>query len=120
MSEKLTIVPTFEAKIYLGTLPGYVDTSMDFCANYETLMQKCQDYCDECKLGLSIKTIDFVYVNGREGGFEIGLINYPRFPSSPYKITEHAIKLAKILKKTFKQERVTIVTSNETIMIGDL
>jgi hypothetical protein len=55
-----------------------------------------------------------------ELGVAVGLINYPRFPSTPEDINAHAIALATRLKEAFNQKRMSIVTPQTTVMLGDL
>jgi len=60
---------------------------------------------------------EFRYTKGFEKGVIIGLINYPRFVTTAYEIKEKAIHLAQILMKRFNQNRVSIVFTDETIML---
>ena len=80
----------------------------------------CQEYCDNIKLGVTVTPTKFIYVGGHEMGAIIGVINYPRFPSTPEQIKSRAIELANIVKDEFKQHRVSIVFPDETVMIGEL
>jgi len=117
---RITKTSTFTADIYVGMIPGYNDNSVSYYEANDKVTFICQKYCDAIGLGVTIQFVDFVYTGGMEHGFKIGLINYPRFPSTPYVITDHAITLAKILKHALKQERVTIITSTDTIMLGEM
>jgi len=107
---------TYWANIYCGLLPGYVGHSF----SVESAYQICQDYCNNVKLGLTVTKTKFIYVGGSEDGIVVGLINYPRFPSTPEQIRIKAIDLANLLKSALMQERVSVVFPDETIMIGDL
>ena len=109
------IVPTFFANIYLGLNEGY--TGKKSKLNIESY---CKGYCGVIKLGVTVTKTTFCYPDGMEDGVIIGLINYPRFPSTPEEIEQKAIELAKCLKNICKQERVTIVMPNHTIMLGNL
>jgi hypothetical protein len=106
---------TYTAKIYIGTLPGYEGEEYPLTK----IEQICQEYCNKVKLGLTITPTKFIYVDGNENGAIIGLINYPRFPSTPPQIRVHAITLAEKLKEQLKQNRVSIVFPDQTIMLGD-
>jgi len=69
---------------------------------------------------VTIQPIEYRYFKGHEKGAVIGLINYPRFLD---KNSQHAIfakQLAEKLMFSFKQCRVTIVTSKETIMLTNI
>jgi len=108
---------TFTATIYCGFKPGY-----DGMEDYESMSLAevvCQEYCNKYGAGFTIEPTKFIYTNGRENGVKIGLINYPRFPKRPIEIKNIAIQIAAELKEVFKQHRVSIVCSDETIMIGE-
>lgn len=109
---------TFNATIYCGFKPGYksmVKFSEDCLLEAEAI---CQKYCDENGYGLTIEPTRFIYKDGNEDGVKVGLINYPRFPRKPIEIKNIALFLANELKEHFKQERVSIVFTDETIMLG--
>ena len=111
---------TFWVDIYVGTKDGY-DGYPPYQSR-ESLLQKivdiCQHYTDEVGLGVTVNPTTFVYKDGSEHGARVGLINYARFPSDPKAILKHAIRLAKLLRKHMHQERVTVMTPTESIMIG--
>ena len=106
-------IATFTANIYLGLQHGYSGALCDageVCAYI-------QNYCNQVKLGVTVTPTEFIYVDGREPGLIIGLINYPRFPRTEIDIKYMAKELAKHLMQVCYQERVSIVFSDETIMI---
>jgi len=111
-------VPTYAATIYCGLKPGYEDASF-FTVRKEVAFEVCQEYCDEIGLGLTFTETTFIYTKGNEQGVIIGLINYPRFPSTKEEIKEKALTLASRLKEALEQIRMSIVFSDETIMIGE-
>lgn len=104
---------TFRADIYCGLRKGYGDVI------YKKLdvIKLCSGICNEIKLCVTVTDTHFVYVNGDEPGVIVGLINYPRFPEDPYKIKEKAIEIAQKLMASLEQERVSIVCTDETIML---
>ena len=111
-------VKTFEAKIYVGLRPAY---NNDYMFDDYMVRQVCQEYCNTVSLCVTVSPTQFYYketegVRG-EFGAVVGLINYPRFPSTEKEIVEHAKTLGYELLKNLKQNRVTIVTTNETIML---
>ena len=104
-------VATYWAKIYVGVGPrGF--------RNPSTWINTCQDYVDSVGLCVTVTRTEYVYTKGIEDGIIVGLINYPRFPSTYDKIRKHALKLARLLKKKLKQKRVSIEFPDETIMLG--
>jgi len=114
----MEISKTYIANIYVGTRPGYNDIHDHLLiSNKQKIISICQKYCDDVGLGLTVTDTEFIYTNGNEPGIIVGLINYPRFPATRIEIKATAIDLAKILLKELKQERLSIVLSDETIMI---
>lgn len=99
-------VYTYYANIYVGLREGYDGT----VHAYDDVREICQNYVDEAGLGVTVTKTDFVYTGGREPGVIIGLINYPRFPSSPEWVRWHAFTLGKLLLAELKQQRLTIMT----------
>lgn len=104
---------TFIANIYVGLQHGY---SGSFVSVHE-VRDWVQQYCNQKKLGVTFTQTEFIYVDGGEPGLIVGLINYPRFPSSIEEIKEKAIEIAQGLIKLCHQERISIVFSDETIML---
>ena len=48
----------------------------------EVAKQVCRETCLSEGLCVTIEPTHFIYTGGEETGFKIGLINYPRFPTS--------------------------------------
>lgn len=106
-------VQTFTANIFLGLKEGYEGKAN----NIEDVYSVCEEYCNTIGLCVTVSPTRFIYSDGYEDGCVVGIINYPRFPSTAEKITELAIKLAEILKEGFKQTRVSVVTSDKIYML---
>ena len=106
---------TYWASIYVGVKQGYSGP----LAELSLVRRVVQSYVDEAKLCVTVTPTTFQYVSGHEPGCVIGLINYPRFPSTRKKIRCHALKLAGLLKEALEQYRVSIVFPDETIMLGE-
>jgi len=106
-------VETLTAKIYLGLREGYTDKfySLDQVKN---LLQK---YVNSVVLGVTVTPTTFIYKNGREDGVIIGLINYPRYPTTKEKLEKTAEEIAQLCKNEYKQERVTIEYQDKTVML---
>ena len=110
---KIKEVDTYQATISLGLREGYTDV----VHSIDEVLSVCQSYCDSVGLCVTVTPTTFVYTNGNEKGCFIGLINYPRFPSSKEKINEVALELAKMLTVQFRQNKVSIICSDKTYMI---
>lgn len=111
---KITSVPTFTATIYVGLK----ERESGQVQSYYFAKSAIQRYVDAVGLCVSYTETEFIYTKGGEPGMAVGLINYPRFPSSPEKIRTHAIRLAEILITECKQLKVSIVMPEETIMLS--
>ena len=109
-------VKTYTATIYVGSRIGYSESILP----YYQAMQWLQEYCNKVGLCVSIVATDFIYTNGNEPGIAIGLINYPRFESTPEKIQAQAIEIAEKMLSLMEQNRVTIVFPDTTITIGSV
>lgn len=74
----------------------------------------CRKFCFEVGLCVTVEAVDFVYTGGEESGFRIGLINYPRFPSTEEAIRDHARNLALTLMRELFQHSFSIVGPTQT------
>jgi hypothetical protein len=106
---------SYNANIYVGLKPGYDGEVQPV----EKAIELAQTYVDKVGLCVTVTPTNFVYKNGREPGVIVGLINYPRFPSEPSEIIDHAIALGDILKEGLEQYRVSVVLPELTTMIGE-
>lgn len=110
----IATTPTFTATVYVGLK----HRESGEIRNKSAAVAAVQAYVDSVGLCASITDTQFVYTNGCEPGLAVGLINYPRFPSSPEQIRSHAIAIAEMLLGECKQSRVSVVMPNETVMIS--
>ena len=109
--------PTFTATIWVGVKEHYAPTPpADW---HERACAVLQEYVDAVGLCVTFTPTEFLYTKGNEPGFCVGLINYPRFPSSPEVVKSHAIELARRLLLEFKQFKVSVVFPDETIMVEE-
>lgn len=106
---------TYTATIYCGLRPGYKGREV----STTRILRKIQAYCDDVGLCVTVTPTTFVYTKGRERGLIIGLINYPRFPARPADILRRAKELASMLLDEARQNRISIVATDRTIMISN-
>lgn len=106
-------VDTYCAKIYVGFREEYSDKIHNIKEAYELL----QEYCDYVGLCVTVTPTKYIYKNGEEDGIIVGLINYPRFPTTPYDIDTTALDIANKFLNVFNQLRVSIETPETTYMI---
>jgi len=112
---KMKRVSSYPISIYVG----FKNINTGEIGNIENAEKICQRYCDNIGFCVSLTSTKFIYTNGSEPGCIVGLINYPRFPSSKEQLMSHAIKIAHLLMEEYKQFRVSIVAPDETIMLEE-
>lgn len=112
-------VTTFIATIYVGTRVGRTAEPNARVHSVNEIRDVCQCYCDKVGLCVSVAPTTFIYTHGREDGAAVGLINYPRFPSTPEAITAHALRLAELLKSATEQLGVSVVLPDRTIFLDE-
>lgn len=103
------------ANIFIGLKVHYNDTIFPYDLAYEI----CQEYVGKVGLCVTFTKTEYIYTNGNEPGLIIGLINYPRFPSTYNEIYNHAINLGKLLMKALGQYRVSIMMNDKIYMLED-
>ena len=108
-------VETYGASIFLGLRGGYTNN----VSTIKEVNRIVGEYVDEHNMCVSVTPTAFHYVGGDEPGAIIGLINYPRYPSTKECLKSYALAMATHLKETFHQNRVSVMFPDETIMIGD-
>lgn len=77
--------------------------------------QVCREFCFEVGQCVTVEPLDFIYTGGEESGVRVGLINYPRFPSSNEKLWDTATTLADRLLARMCQHSYSIVGIDKTV-----
>ena len=101
MPETIKTCPTWWAKIYMS---GPIQEAERILRSEFMRHERCA----------TIEPTKFIYPGGEEVGFVIGLVNYPRFESTPEEITERAKGLAYVLLDNLCQHSVMVMTPSET------
>jgi len=110
---------TYTAKIAVGFREGYSNKVHTMEEAYKIV----QEYCNFVSLCVTVTPTKFIYTQsvgtpaGEEDGCFVELIAYPTSPVSKYDITGNAIKLAKIFIKEFKQNKISVITSDQTYLV---
>lgn len=76
--------------------------------------QVCREHCFEVGLCVTVEPVTYIYTGGEEEGVRVGLINYPRFPSSKLDLIEKAEALAEKLMTRLCQHSYSIVGPETT------
>ena len=69
-------------------------------------------------LCVTVTPTTFVYTAGAEEGVAVGLVNYPRFPTTLEALRERAEKVAQRLMTDLCQWSALIVTPTETVWLN--
>lgn len=77
----------------------------------------CRRYCLGVGLCVTVSDCDYVYTGGSEAGVAVGLLNYPRFPSTPEELFAKAEGLAMALLDGLCQHSVLICADDKTVWI---
>lgn len=101
---KQETVDTFWARIYVAGDVGVIESS-------------CRKFCMK-GLCVTVKPTKFIYTGGMEDGAEVGLVNYPRFPSTPDEIQQNAVGLAWQIILDGCQLTALVVTPTKTTWIS--
>jgi len=80
----------------------------------EVVKQACRQECLERGLCVTVEPTTFIYTGGEEQGAVIGLVNYPRFPTSAGSIRARAQRLALAVLETTCQHSVMVMTPEDT------
>ena len=115
----VTTVPTFTATIYVGFRVGRTAQPAKRVYSLIDAIEIVQKYVNENPLCATVTATTFIYTGGSESGASIGLINYPRFPSTRAEIKVKAMALANLLRTGLEQMVVSIVFSDATIMLSE-
>jgi hypothetical protein len=94
-------VPTFWARLYLA---GPIEVAKQVLR------------ADVMREGLcvTIEATHFIYTGGEQSGYVVGLINYPRFPSTRPAITSRARDLLMLLLDQTHQKSGLLMTPEST------
>lgn len=93
-------VPTYWASIYIA-------------GSLEQIQQTCREFCLD-GFCVTVTPTKYIYTHGEESGAIIGLINYPRFPSTPDQIEEKAEELGIRIMDDCCQGSFTVMTQEKT------
>lgn len=104
---------TWTATIYVGLRIGYHGQVLPISEPKAI----CQKYCNIVGWAVTVTKTRFIYKWGTEPGVIIGIIQYPRFPSKKKALKVRTMTLAQLLLSELKQERLTVVFPDETIML---
>ena len=97
-----SVAPTIRVDIFIA-------------GDLEVAKQVCREYCFEVGLCVHVEAVSFIYTGGEEAGLKVGLINYPRFPSTGSDLLDKALVLAERLMRRLCQHSYSIVGPQNTL-----
>lgn len=68
----------------------------------------CREFCDERGWCVTVTPTTYVYTDGEESGVAIGIVNYPRFPTTQEGLWAKAGELADLLRFEMAQTSVLL------------
>lgn len=104
MTPKTQVAPTIRFDIFIA-------------GDIAQAKQVCREFCME-GLCVTVEPVDFIYTGGQETGVRVGLINYPRFPSSIDVLGVKARRLGDMLMERLCQHSFSIEGPGETIWVS--
>lgn len=102
-------------KVFVQTVPTYT-VSIFMAGSIEKAKELLRERCYPPNPGLcvTIKPCSYIYSGGEEEGFEIGLVNYPRFPTTPEDLWLTACVIAEKLIPGLCQWSALLVAPDKT------
>lgn len=104
-----------EIKIFIGSREGYRGRVFSL----QELKSEIAQLQDSQKITsvVRITKCEYLFKDYNESGFEISMINYPRFPKSKSDLMKDAMCLASHLMTVFKQNRVSLMDGQSIHML---
>jgi len=106
---------SYNVQIWCGLRIGYTDQMHTL----DDVRKICDEFVNDVKDCVTITPTEYRYVDGHEPGVIIGYIQYPRFIREKRVIVDRALNLADKLRFGLGQNRVTVTTPDESIMLED-
>lgn len=98
---KVTTAPSIRLDIFIA-------------GDVEQAKQVCREFCFNAGLCVTVEPVSYIFTGGEEAGVRVGLINYPRFPSSFEDLSAKANGLAALLMERLFQQSYSIVGPSST------
>lgn len=76
----------------------------------EIAKQALRSECLREGLCVTVEPTIFIYTGGEEAGYVVGLVNYPRFPTTPELLTSRAREVMHLLLEATHQHSALMVT----------
>lgn len=83
--------------------------------NADDARRVCRQHCMAVGLCVTVTETTFIYTGGEETGVRVGLVNYPRFPSTPEELFAKGEALAEKLITALCQWSA-LIQSNDRVL----
>jgi hypothetical protein len=97
-------LPTYTIRLYLS---GPIEVAKQMIREHVMAYPQC----------VTVEPTTFIYTGGEEQGYVVGLVNYPRFPTTPQQLDLYADNLARRLLAHTHQHSAMVVTPTTTTWI---
>ena len=84
----------------------------------EVAKQVIREYCLKVGLCVTITPTTYIYTGGEETGYDVGFVNYPRFPADYEKLEDTARELMHLLLDATFQHSALMITPKQTEWIS--
>jgi hypothetical protein len=98
-------VPTYTVDIFIAGEPA-------------DARRLCREFC-MTGLCVTVTPTEFIYTGGAETGVRVGLINYPRFPSTPEELWAKASQLSEVLRRGLCQWSYLLVAPDKSVWVSE-
>src|SRR5262245_61588024 len=79
----------------------------------------CREQCMAIGLCVTVTPTDFIYTGGAESGVRVGLLNYPRFPTTPEALWATAQRVAEALRVGLCQWSYLLVAPDRSLWVSN-
>lgn len=98
------------------TAPAIVVT-VEMAGDLDTAKRWLRTYCYAKGRCVTVIPTTFIYTGGEETGFRIGLVNYPRFPSTLAELEACALEIARGLLVECCQKTALVTTPDTAFFL---
>lgn len=93
---------------------------IEMAGNLQTAEQLLRKECYPPNEGLcvTVTPTTFIYTGGQESGFSVGMINYPRFPTTKEALFTRAVVIAEKLIAELCQWSACVIADDKTVWIN--
>lgn len=91
-----------------------IEVRVCIAGDYDAACMICRRFCME-GLCVTVQPAEYIYTGGAESGVVVGLINYPRFPTTEPALMNTAQRLGEALMEGLFQQSFSVIGPTETV-----